>query len=313
MFSRLNFSIFIKNGDFLIFMELMLVSHHAINSKTMFNSLINVYKIEWLDIVFAGRNKSYGAYVLRSQSSSILTKSLLIASSAFVLFFVGPMAYNKLFPSEITQAPITKTIVLDDVIHSMKKPEPEKKVEPKKAEPVKVKTVAVPSNIVVVDRVDLPEPPTVKEIENAVVSNKTQDGEIEPNLVMNTNTGNGNTEGLSKEGDGNKADTDIYIPGGVDEYPEFTGGMKAWAKYMERNLKYPYQAQEANIQGKVFISFVVEKDGSITDVQVIKGIGFGCDEEAVKVIKKSPLWKAGKNKGVPVRVRYNMPINFNLM
>jgi len=89
--------------------------------------------------------------------------------------------------------------------------------------------------------------------------------------------------------------------------------MKAFTKYMERNLRYPSQAQEDGIQGKVFLSFVVEKDGSITDVKVLKGIGFGCDEEAMKVIKKSPLWKPGKNKGIPVRVRYNMPINFNLM
>jgi len=278
----------------------------------MFNSSINVYKTEWLDIVFSGRNKSYGAYALRSQSSSILTRSLLIASSAFVLFFISPMVYNKLFPEEVVAAPVTKTIVLDDVIHSMKKPEPEKKVEPEKAEPVKVKTVAVPSNIVVVNRVDLPEPPTIKDIQDAVISDKTQEGEIKPDLVVNTNTGKGNSDGLAKDGDGGKSDTEVYIAAGVDEYPEFTGGMKAWAKYMERNLKYPYRAQEEGVQGKVFVSFVVEKDGSITDVQVLKGIGFGCDEEAMKVIKKSPMWKPGKNKGVPVRVRYNMPINFTI-
>ena len=278
----------------------------------MFNSSINVYKTEWLDIVFSGRNKSYGAYALRSQSSSILTKSLLIASSAFVLFFISPMVYNKLFPEQVVAAPVTKTIVLDDVIHSMKKPEPEKKVEPEKAEPVKVKTVAVSSNIVVVNKVDLPEPPTVKDMQDAIISDKTQDGEIKPNLVVSTNAGNGNSDGPTKDGDGGKSDTEIYIPGGVDEYPEFTGGMKAWAKYMERNLKYPYRAQDEGVQGKVFISFVVEKDGSITDVQVLRGIGFGCDEEAMKVIKKSPLWKPGKNKGIPVRVRYNMPINFTL-
>lgn len=278
----------------------------------MFNSSINVYKTEWLDIVFSGRNKSYGAYALRSQSSSILTKSLLIASSAFVLFFISPMVYNKLFPEEVVAAPLTKTIVLDDVIHSMKKPEPEKKVEPEKAEPVKVKTVAVPSNIVVVNKVDLPEPPTMKDMQDAVISDKTQDGEIKPDLVVNTNTGKGNSDGVTKDGDGGKSDTEVYIAAGVDEYPEFTGGMKAWAKYMERNLKYPYRAQEEGVQGKVFVSFVVEKDGSITDVQVLKGIGFGCDEEAMKVIKKSPMWKPGKNKGVPVRVRYNMPINFTI-
>ncbi|MCZ4223285.1 energy transducer TonB [Pedobacter rhodius] len=279
----------------------------------MFNSSINVYKFEWLEIVFSGRNKSYGAYALRSQSSSILTKALFMASSAFVLLFISPMVYSKLFPEQVVATPVAKTIDLTDVIHTMKKPEPEKKAAPEKAEPVKVKTVALPSNIVVVDKVDLPEPPTIKETQDAVISDKTQDGEIKPNLVINTNTGNGDGNAAVKDGNGANNDSEIYIAAGVDEYPEFAGGMKAWAKYMERNLRYPYKAQEEGVQGKVFVSFVVEKDGSITDVQVLKGIGFGCDEEAMKVIKKSPLWKPGKNKGVPVRVRYNMPINFQMM
>lgn len=285
--------------------------HHGLKIKTMFNSSINVYKTEWLDIVFSGRNKSYGAYALRSQSSSILTKSLLIASSAFVLFFISPMVYSNLFPEEVVAAPITKTIILDDVIHSMKKPEPERKVEPEKAEPVKVKTVAIPSNIVVVNRVDLPEPPTVKDIQDAVVSDKTQDGIIKPDLVISTNTGNGNTDTKGTE-TGTATGNEVVDLTGVDEYPQFEGGMKAWAKYIQRNLRYPYEAQDANHQGKVFISFVVEKDGSISNVTLVKGIGFGCDEEAMKVIKKSPLWKPGKNKGTPVRVRYNMPISFTL-
>jgi len=292
-------------------MELMKNLHHGIKTKTMFNSSTNVYKTEWLDIVFAGRNKNYGAYALRMQSSSILTKSLLIASSAFVLFFITPVIYDKLFPEEVVAAPVTKLIVLDDVIHSMKKPEPEKKAEPEKAKPVKVKTVAIPSKIVVVQDPLLP-PPTIADVKDAVVSSVSQDGEIKPDLVINTSV-NGNGEGAAKKGEGGGEDKEIFNTAGVDEYPEFAGGMKAWAKYMERNLKYPYRAQEEGVQGKVFVSFVVEKDGSITDVQVLKGIGFGCDEEAVKVIRKSPLWKAGKNKGVPVRVRYNMPINFNLM
>ncbi|KQR70237.1 hypothetical protein ASF92_09570 [Pedobacter sp. Leaf176] len=292
-------------------MESLSFIHHGIKTKTMFNSSINVYKTEWLDIVFSGRNKSYGAYALRSQSSSILNKSLLIASSAFVLFFVSPMVYDKLFPEEMVATPVSKTIVLDDVIHSMKTPEPEKKVAPEKAEPVKVKTVAVPSNIVVVDKVDLPEPPTMKDMQDAVISDKTQDGVIKPDLVVNTNTGNGNAETKGTE-TGTATGNEVVDLPGVDEYPEFEGGMKAWAKYIQRNLRYPYEAQDANHQGKVFISFVVEKDGSISNVTLVKGIGFGCDEEAMKVIKKSPLWKPGKNKGTPVRVRYNMPISFTL-
>lgn len=293
-------------------MELIKDLHHAIKTKAMFNSSINVYKFEWLEIVFSGKNKSYGAYTLRLQSSSILTKSLFMAASVFILLFVSPMVYNKLFPDEMVTTAVSKTIDLTDVIHTMKKQEPEKKTIPEKAEPVKVKTVAVPSKIIVTNDAVLT-PPTMADVKDAVISSVTQDGVVSPNAVINDTKEEGNGTGLAKDGAGNGDDNEIYINAGVDEYPEFNGGAKAWSKYMERNLRYPSKAQEEGTQGKVFISFVVEKDGSITDVSVIKGIGFGCDEEAIKVIKKSPLWKPGKNKGVPVRVRYNMAINFNLM
>jgi len=280
----------------------------------MFNSFINVYKTEWLDLVFADRNKSYGAYELRSKSSRIMTRALLISVSLFLLLAFTPLIYGKIFPTVEEEVVPQKVVDLENVIHEMKKPEPEKKPEPAKAEPVKVKTVNMTSNIVVVDKPEIKDPPTIKDIENAVVSNVTQDGEIKPNLIINNSLATGNGDGKTTDGEGDGADKNAIVGiDGVDEYPEFAGGMKAFTKYMERNLRYPSQAQEDGVQGKVFLSFVVEKDGSITDVKVLRGIGFGCDEEAVKVIKKSPLWKPGRNKGNPVRVRYNMPINFNLM
>jgi len=280
----------------------------------MFNSSINVYKTEWLDLVFADRNKNYGAYELRSKSSKIMTKSLLISAGLFLLVGFSPLIYSKMFPTMVEKVAPPRVVDLSNVIHDMKKKvEPEKKIEPPKAEPVKVKTVNMTSNIVVVDKPEIKDPPTMKEIENAVVSNVTQDGEIKPNLSLITPSANGNGNGLGKEEGEGENSNEVKEISGVDEYPEFAGGMKAFTKYMERNLRYPSRAQEDGIQGKVFVSFVVEKDGSITDVKVLRGIGFGCDEEAMKVIKKSPLWKPGKNKGIPVRVRYNMPINFNLM
>lgn len=283
----------------------------------MFNSSINVYKTEWLDLVFADRNKNYGAYELRSKSSTIMTRALLISSAAFMLACASPLIYSKLFPSSLENtdaAGPTKLIPVSlDHIYDMKKEIPQEKPEPKKAEPVKVKTVANPSNIVVVDKANLPEPPTMDQLKDAVVSDKTQDGVIQPDLVINTDTNNGVGNGTVNTGSETSSGGEIVGIEGVDEYPEFSGGMKAWAKYIQRNLRYPAQAQDEGVQGKVFISFVVERDGSITDVKVLRGIGFGCDEEAAKVIRKSPLWKPGKNKGNTVRVRYNMPITFTMM
>ncbi|SES21253.1 energy transducer TonB [Pedobacter rhizosphaerae] len=280
----------------------------------MFNSSINVYKTEWLDLVFADRNKNYGAYELRSKSSRIMTRSLLITGSLFVLLCFSPLIYSKIFPKEvIIEDHVITEITTPDQIHDLKKNEPEEKKEPAKADPVKVKTVKMVANIVVVDKEEVEAPPTIADIKDAVVSNKTQEGEIKPDLVLNNANTAGDGNGLGKDADTGGDGNVILDPSGVDVYPEFEGGMKAWAKYIQRNLRYPSMAQENDVSGKVFLSFVVEKDGSITDVKVLKGIGYGCDEEAVKVIKKSPLWKAGMNKGIPVRVRYNMPISFTMM
>lgn len=98
----------------------------------------------------------------------------------------------------------------------------------------------------------------------------------------------------------------------VEQMPQYTGGEEAMMKYVSENIKYPQAAKDKNIAGRVFVSFVVEKDGSIGEVKVLRGIGGGCDEEAVRVIKGMPKWKPGIQKGKPVRVSYMMPINFKL-
>lgn len=98
----------------------------------------------------------------------------------------------------------------------------------------------------------------------------------------------------------------------VEQMPQYTGGEEAMMKYVSENIKYPQAAKDKNIAGRVFVSFVVEKDGSVNEVKVMRGIGGGCDEEAVRVIKGMPKWKPGIQKGKPVRVSYMMPINFKL-
>ncbi|HOJ25553.1 MAG TPA: energy transducer TonB [Bacteroidales bacterium] len=99
----------------------------------------------------------------------------------------------------------------------------------------------------------------------------------------------------------------------VEEYPEFPGGDKALREYILNNIKYPEVARTSGITGTVYVQFVVEKDGSISDVKVVRGIGGGCDEEAVRVVKSMPRWKPGKQRGQPVRVYFTLPIEFKLM
>jgi protein TonB len=98
----------------------------------------------------------------------------------------------------------------------------------------------------------------------------------------------------------------------VESMPEFPGGMGELMKYLAENIKYPPLAKESGIQGRVFINFVVEPNGSISNVKVLRGIGGGCDEEAVRVVSKMPNWKPGKQRGKAVRVSYNLPVKFTL-
>ena len=98
----------------------------------------------------------------------------------------------------------------------------------------------------------------------------------------------------------------------VENMPEFPGGEAAMYKFIGKNIDYPRMAKESGISGRVFVTFVVERDGSLTDVQILRGIGGGCDEEAVRVIRAMPRWSPGKQRGKPVRVQYRMPIKFTL-
>jgi protein TonB len=98
----------------------------------------------------------------------------------------------------------------------------------------------------------------------------------------------------------------------VEAMPEFPGGMGKLMAYLGNNIKYPPLARESGIQGRVFINFVVEPDGKISNVKVLRGIGGGCDEEAIRVVEAMPKWKPGMQRGKPVRVSYNLPVKFTL-
>ena len=98
----------------------------------------------------------------------------------------------------------------------------------------------------------------------------------------------------------------------VEEMPSYPGGDQKMYEYLGKNIKYPQIARESSIQGRVFVNFVVEPDGSVSNVKVLRGIGGGCDEEAVRVVKSMPKWKAGKQRGKAVRVSYTLPVVFKL-
>jgi protein TonB len=99
----------------------------------------------------------------------------------------------------------------------------------------------------------------------------------------------------------------------VEDAPAPIGGMSAFYEYVNSNIKYPRQALTMDIEGKVFVQFVVDKEGKLTDIEVIRGIGGGCDEEAIRIIKNAPQWKAGKQRGKPVKVKMVLPITFRIL
>ena len=98
----------------------------------------------------------------------------------------------------------------------------------------------------------------------------------------------------------------------VEDMPEFPGGEQAMMDFVAKNVQYPKEAMEKEISGRVLVGFIVEKDGSISEMEIVKGIGGGCDEEAVRVVKAMPKWKPGKQKGKPVRVHFMLPLTFKL-
>ncbi len=98
----------------------------------------------------------------------------------------------------------------------------------------------------------------------------------------------------------------------VEDQPEPKGGMGAFYEYLGKNIRYPEQARRMGVEGRVFVEFVVDKDGALTNVKVVKGIGAGCDEEAVRIVKSAPNWTPGRQRGRPVKVKMTVPVFFKL-
>ncbi len=271
----------------------------------MFGSKIDLLKKEWLDLVFVKKNKTYGAYVLRTNSPANTTRSLLIASTVFVMLFLAPKIYD-LIAGILPQPPKEK--VVDMVMQEPPPINPETKVPPPvEPPPPKEDQIKFPPPIVKPDNeVQDEEPPKIEELKKADPGQKTIEGDPDADIVITTPVGDGPKQAAVVE------DTQVYNFNSIEQPPMFPGGMGKFGEFLQKNIRYPQMASDANIQGKVMLSFLVEKDGTVTDVQVIRKLGGGTDEEAVRVLKLSKRWIPGVQNGRAVRVRYNIPIAFNL-
>lgn len=121
----------------------------------------------------------------------------------------------------------------------------------------------------------------------------------------------GVAQDVSSQNDSSSNEEDELIQV-VEEMPDFPGGTKELSLFLENNLNYPSEARESGVQGIVFVSFIVESDGHLSNVKVLRSLGSGCDEEAIRLVKSMPNWKPGKHRGAAVRVSYILPVKFKL-
>lgn len=270
----------------------------------MLNTKLNLYNPDWIELVFTNRNKSYGAFELRQHYGRTMMKALLIAITTIV-------AASVTYTYAVGKTPGDVYVIHDVVLPPIQQPpvKPEKKVEPVVEPPAAAKPQpAAPTIKYTVFKVTPDEmatnPPKIDELNGKEISNATTEGkggqeQMDPGPVDMGGTG---VEPAN--------DTKEYI--NVEVMPQPVGGVEAWSKFLNKNLRFPPAAQEAGIGGRVIVSFVIEKDGRLTDITIVKGVGYGMDEEAARVLKLAKPWKPGIQNGNPVRVRYTIPMNFQL-
>ena len=270
----------------------------------MLGQKLDILKQEWIDVIFTDRNKSYGAYDLRKQNPKNTSKALLIGVLAFAFAISLPTIINiitGLIPKAEDKVKIVPVVLQPPPPLNKQKPPPPPPEPPKP----KIDQVKFPPPVVKPDNEVKEQPPTVKELEVADPGQKNIKGDPNADIKIDEPVGNSDVKQVTEE-DPNKIFTS------VEQHPEFPGGDAAFGKYLGNKIRYPAIAKENNVQGKVFLNFTVERDGSLTDIKVVRGIGSGCDDEAVRVLKSSPRWKPGIQNGRAVRVSYTIPISFTL-
>ncbi|NIG56813.1 energy transducer TonB [Chitinophaga sp. Cy-1792] len=271
-----------------------------------------VLKSDFLDILFDGRNKDYGAYELRRQYNKRLRNSILGTSSLFVLLLGGYLAANWVKASEgdLAKKPVIQEIKMEDVkIPDDPKTPPPPPPPPAPPPPVKPSVQFTPP--VIKKDAEVPpdeEPPKHEDIKDKSISTKTVEGD--PNGIdaglLEDSKGTGVVEAPPAP-----AKEEIFTF--VEQPPSFPGGEEALNKYLSKNIRYPRVAQENGISGTVFVQFVVDSEGNIKDVKTVGAAkGGGLEEEAIRVVKTMPKWKPGKQNGRQVSVQFNLPIRFTL-
>ena len=275
---------------------------------------------EWRDLVFANKNKEFGAYELRRQSDRRHNMEALFTLVGLIIVFILLLAYSKYSDYRAEQDALAlkeqrEKMAAAELLQQEEEPEPEPEPEDTKVE---IEIPEIPEEVLA----------TVQVTQIAIVdADKVQNEVMDMEEQKEDNTARGvvNQEGsddvdkfkavqeqvVVKEPEPEKPkEEEIFVA--VEQQAEFPGGQPALMKWLQQNIRYPEAAQQNDIQGRVVVKFVVEKDGSIGQAQIIRGVDKDLDREALRVVNKMPKWQPGKNNGVAVRSYFTLPVSFKL-
>ena len=273
---------------------------------------IDLISRDWTEMVFEGRNKEYGAYRLRKNAGKRNLYSLITIFIAALAIW-GGISLVKFVESR------TKTVAQTSVAEISALNQPKKKAEVKQQKKVKLEQ---PEKVVervkssvkftapVIKKDNEVKPEDELKTQDELMNTKTAIGALD---VKGNDDANGEVlkikEAVAQPEPKPEVEKVFDV---VEQMPSFPGGPSALMEWLSNNVKYPVVAQENGVQGRVVVSFVVERDGSITDVKVVRGVDPSLDKEASRVVRAMPRWIPGKQNGSAVRVKYNVPVAFRL-
>ncbi len=257
--------------------------------------------LNWDDIVFENRNKDYGAYFNRTNYSkhvviavalTIVVIGTVLAFPTIVEFFKGRGDDEELVQKTIKYTDLSPPPPIDQDVP----PPPQLDIPP----PVKTIIKFLPPKVTEKEVTEEEEMPTIDEVKKVDIGAETIQGTGD--VVFDEPV----DEVVKEENDDDK----IFTV--VEQQAAFPGGMEAMMKFLNKNTKYPAAPRRMGIQGTVFVSFVVDREGNLSDIQLVKGIHADCDKEAMRVVGTMPAWKPGKQNGRAVKSRFVLPIKFKL-
>lgn len=265
---------------------------------------INIFSLQWLNLVFEGKNKDYGAFQLRLNSNRRHRNAILIAFFLFILAVCAPMLIKAIIPKSNEQNLEVTTLV--DLNLKQNQPKEEQPKEIYVPPPPIRSQIKFTAPIITTEEVPVEE------------QMKTQDELLDTKITIGAQDVKGidtlppDITDLEKDARQQIVEPDIQPYAFVEEKPLFPGGEEALLDYIRKNTHYPEEAVEAQISGIVYVGFVINTKGKVTDVKLLRGVSAVLDNEAVRMVKAMPDWTPGRQNGKPVRVAYQVPVNFTL-